>query len=147
MKKQTPNPISLLLKPTQRVHSQRPGIISLFQAFFTCLPLIFMTVSGFAQTGTWAALTNSPANGNNGVMLLLTDGRVLCQNNTGTGWDILKPDPSGSYANGTWSSADAMDSSRTFYSSQVVPDGRIFVAGGEYGSGGNEGAIYNPLTN
>lgn len=106
-----------------------------------------MTIPGISQTGTWTALTNSPANGNNGVMLQLTDGRVLCQNNTGTGWDILTPDASGSYANGTWSSADDMDSSRTFYTSQVLQDGRVFVAGGEYGSGGNEGATYNPLTN
>lgn len=147
MKKHTPIQIDLLNQQMRRFDWRRLRIRSRLQAVLTCLPLLFLSIAGFAQTGTWTALTNSPANGNNGVMLQLTDGRVLCQNNTGTGWDILTPDPSGSYANGSWSSADDMDSSRTFYTSQVLQDGRIFVAGGEYGSGGNEGATYNPLTN
>jgi hypothetical protein len=146
MKKHTTKPIDLLIEPTQRLHWLRPGMISNLQAFMICLPLIFLSISGFSQTGTWTALTNSPANGNNGVMLLLTDGRVLCKNNTGVGWDILSPDGSGSYENGSWLPADDMDSARTFCTSQVLQDGRIFIAGGEYGGGGNFGATYNPLT-
>lgn len=109
------------------------------------LILTFYASPTFAQTGTWTALSNSPPNGNNGVLLLLTDGRILCQNNTGFGWDILTPDAAGDYANGTWTVADNMDSSRTFYSSQVLADGRVFVAGGEYGTGGNSGATYDPI--
>jgi|GEM_PF-6032464 len=146
MKQHTPNPTHSFIQPTQRLYWQRPEVFSLLRAIFTILPLMVISISIFSQTGTWTALTKSPANGNNGVMLLLSDGRVLCQNNTGTGWNILTPDASGSYQNGDWTSADDMDSSRTFYTSEVLQDGRVFVAGGEYGSGGNEGATYNPLT-
>src|SRR6188768_2643497 len=114
MKKHVTNSIDHPIEQTERLLWQRPGMISHLRAIVTCLPLIILSISGFSQTGTWTALTNSPANGNNGVMLQLTDGRVICQNNTGTGWDILTPDASGSYVNGSWSAADDMDSSRTF---------------------------------
>jgi hypothetical protein len=146
MKKHTTNLIALLILQTQRLLWLRPGKFLQLQTVFTCLLFIFLAISGFTQTGTWTALTNLPANGNNGVMLLLTDGRVLCKNNTGVGWDILSPDGSGSYANGSWIASDDMDSSRTFCTSQVLQDGRVFIAGGEYGGGGNFGATYNPLT-
>jgi hypothetical protein len=147
MKQTTPTSNEHLFTFTQRL----PGIPLRFNAVcrsvFTSLILMCMAMPVFSQTGTWTALTNSPVNGNDGVMLLLADGRVLCKNNTGVGWDILSPDGSGSYANGGWTSADDMDSSRTFCTSQVLQDGRVFIAGGEYGSGGNEGATYNPLIN
>ncbi|HNB81222.1 MAG TPA: GEVED domain-containing protein, partial [Chitinophagaceae bacterium] len=51
------------------------------------------------------------------------------------------------YVNGTWSSIAPMISSRTYYSSQLLKDGRLYVCGGEYGSGGSSGEVYNPLTN
>jgi hypothetical protein len=34
---------------------------------------------------------------------------------------------------------------RLYYSSQVLPDGRVFVAGAEYGSGGSTAEIYDPV--
>src|SRR5262249_587368 len=33
---------------------------------------------------------------------------------------------------------------RQFYASAVLRDGRVFVAGGEYGTGGNKAEIYDP---
>src|SRR6188472_1356518 len=120
MKKTKTLPIPLLLYPTKRLHKMTPGMINFFRVTLTAFFWSFFTIACFSQTGTWTALNNSPANGNNGVMLLLTDGRVLCKNNTGTGWDILTPDASGSYVNGGWTSADDMDSSRTFCTSQVL---------------------------
>ncbi len=104
-----------------------------------------------AQTGSWTALTNQAPNPNNGVMLLLTDGTVICSNTSGagygTGWDRLTPDIHGSYANGTWTSIASMNYDRFAFSSQVLPSGKVYVAGGEYGAGGSYGEIYDPVAN
>lgn len=101
--------------------------------------------------GTWNALTNSAPHYNAGVMLLLPDGTVMCKTSSsgtyGKVWDKLTPDATGSYANGTWTSLAAMADDRLYFSSQVLRDGRVYVAGGEYGSGGYKGEVYNPLTN
>lgn len=104
-----------------------------------------------AQTGTWTALKNKAPNPNQGVMLLLTDGTVICANTAGsgygTGWDKLTPDIHGSYANGTWTSIASMNYDRTAFSSQVLPSGKVYVAGGEYGAGGSYGEVYDPVAN
>lgn len=104
-----------------------------------------------AQTGTWTALTNQAPHANQGVMLLLTDGTVICSNTSGpgygTGWDKLTPDASGSYVNGTWTSITSMNYDRFAFSSQVLPSGKVYVAGGEYGTGGSYGEIYDPVAN
>src|ERR1035438_1511646 len=67
--------------------------------------LLFMGQLSFAQTGTWTAVKNLAPQQSAGLMLVLTDGRILCQNIAGgtTGWMILTPDVKGSYQNGTWS--------------------------------------------
>ncbi|HTB31110.1 MAG TPA: T9SS type A sorting domain-containing protein, partial [Bacteroidia bacterium] len=96
-------------------------------------------------------VTNNAPNYNQGVTLLLTDGSVMCHNSSGggygTGWDRLIPDASGSYINGTWGSIASMNYDRLYFSSQVLPDGRVYVAGGEYGAGGIHGEVYSPFTN
>src|SRR4051812_43701168 len=115
------------------------------------LALFFWTGTAMAQ-GSWTALSNGAPNANNGVMLLLSDGRVMCKSNAGGGdgvgntWNLLTPDASGSYANGTWTTLSAMAKTRLYFSSQVLMDGRVFVCGGEYGTGGNFGEIYDPQT-
>jgi hypothetical protein len=105
--------------------------------------------SAFAQ-GTWTAVTNHPASSNAGVMLLLNDGTVLCKNSSGggngTGWSRLTP-VNGSYINGTWSTIASMAKDRLYFSTQVLPDGRVYACGGEYGAGGNNGEVWNPVTN
>ena len=98
-------------------------------------------------SGTWTALTHA-APGGVGTMLLLPDGSVMAQiNGISSDWARLTPDATGSYVHGTWTRLASMHDTRLYYSSQVLQDGRVFVAGGEYGSGGKTGEIYDPLTN
>ncbi len=86
--------------------------------------------------------------------LLLTDGTVIAHVScTGTWWK-LTPDVNGSYINGSWSQIASMPAGYAprFFSSAVLPDGRVIVEGGEYNTGctavwTNLGAIYNPLDN
>ena len=117
---------------------------------FVILGSSFFTLCG-AQTGTWTAVTNVAPDYCNGGMSLLTDGRVICHTTAGggngTGWDVLTPDSTGSYINGTWSTITPMTYERLFFSSQVLPSGKVYVAGGEYGAGGTEGEVYDPVTN
>src|SRR5215467_11062199 len=93
--------------------------------------------------GTWGALTHqtpslSP-NGNPSVMLLLSDGTVMVENDPtgggGTNWMKLTPDSHGSYASGTWSVLAPMQFSRGGCASDIMTNGQVFVAGGEYGTG------------
>lgn len=104
-----------------------------------------------ARAGTWTALTD-PAPGGVQLMMLLTDGTIACYDGdsdpaTGGDWYRLTPDSSGSYANGSWSAMASLNDSRRYSSSQVLRDGRIFVAGGEYGAGATTAEIYNPANN
>ncbi len=84
-------------------------------------------------------------------MLLLTDGTVICKddagNGQGTGWNKLTPDIHGSYSNGTWTSIAPMNYDRLFFASQVLPNGKVFAAGGEYGAGATRGEVYDPVAN
>jgi len=102
---------------------------------------------GFA--GTWTKLAHNAPAGVNG-MLLLSDGTVMAaRNNGGTigkDWYRLTPDSSGSYVNGTWSTLAPMHDTRLYYATQMLKDGRVFVAGGEYGTGGPHSEVYDPLT-
>jgi hypothetical protein len=103
-----------------------------------------------AFAGTWTPLANhAPSEVN--LMLLLPDGTVMCAQNDdstiGNGWFRLTPDVHGSYVHGTWTTLAHAHDTRLFYPSQVLRDGRVFVAGGEYGSGGPKAEVYNPLTN
>ncbi|HET6993039.1 MAG TPA: T9SS type A sorting domain-containing protein, partial [Bacteroidia bacterium] len=58
------------------------------------------------------------------------------------------------YANGTWTTMTPMHDTRVYFASQVLKDGRVFVAGGEIenesptgnGTGGYSGETYNPVT-
>jgi hypothetical protein len=97
--------------------------------------------------GTWTALTNRSPDAVN-TMLLLPDGTVLAADaNDEVTWYRLTPDIHGSYLNGTWTTNAAMHDSRLYYSSDVLTNGRMFVAGAEYGTGGASGEIYDPLLN
>ena len=92
-------------------------------------------------------------------MLLLTDGRVLCQDAggpfsaNGTGhWNTLTPDKHGSYINGTWNQVADGPNKPQFFASAVLNNGRVFVAGGEYNGSDAEAEllaaeIYDPVTN
>jgi hypothetical protein len=106
-------------------------------------------------SGFWTPLaTAAPSSDGIGTMLLLSDGTVMAQGGGSSSfentWYKLTPDASGSYINGTWSKLASMHFTRLYYGSSVMPDGRIFVVGGEYSNAGsdtNTGEIYNPVTN
>ena len=112
-----------------------------------------LIVAGTVNAGTWTPVTRTAPSASGGLMLLLTDGTVMCKSSSGTtdgignAWNKLTPDSTGSYVNGTWTSLAPMADTRLYFSSQVLKDGRVFVAGGEYGTGGSLGETYNPVTN
>jgi hypothetical protein len=110
----------------------------------------------FLPAGTWSAVTNL-APDDIGTMMLLSDGTVMAQNFGAAAnenrWYRLTPNASGSYAGGTWSNLASMNLQRLYYGSNVLPDGRVFVMGGEFSGSAltenltNTGEIYNPVAN
>jgi hypothetical protein len=108
--------------------------------------------------GTWVPLNNFAPDGIN-TMLLLPDGTVMAaggqpaENTFSQAWYRLTPDSTGSYVNGTWSTLAPMHYPRLYYSSQVLTNGEVFIAGAEYstdlftGPGTTNAEIYNPIAN
>lgn len=105
------------------------------------------------QLGTWVPLSTLAPSSSGGLMLLLSDGTVMAKSESGGGdgigstWMRLTPNASGSYINGTWSTMTTMNFTRLYFSSQVLKDGRVYVAGGEYGTGLTNGEVYDPMAN
>jgi hypothetical protein len=89
-------------------------------------------VAQFAQAATWVPLTNLNPGGSTQIMLQLTDGTILVQAYDGKTWTKLTPDIHGSYINGTWSSVGSQIVPREYFASQVLPNGKVWVMGGEY---------------
>ena len=120
--------------------------------FFFLLLFSVYCVPSFSQ-GTWTPLTTVAPDQSGGGMLLLSDGTILCKTFSGGSdgygniYDRLTPDVSGNYANGSWSAIAPMGKTRLYYSTELLKDGRVYVAGGEYGTGNAAGETYNPLTN
>jgi len=110
--------------------------------------LVFTTLSGLAQTLT--RMTNQPPDGA-GISFLLTDGTVVTQANSESGWAKLTPDKNGSYVNGTWKTIASLPSGYVpdAFASAVLADGRLVISGGEYNNNQfaftNLGAIYDPV--
>jgi PKD repeat protein len=110
-----------------------------------------------AQIGTWAKVKNLAPDPNNGGMIVLTDGSIVLHTSSGgtmgdgTIWDRLTPDSTGSYINGTWSQIAPMTQERFSFSSEMLKNGNVYAAGGEYGTDGTQAGwhieVYNPLTN
>lgn len=100
--------------------------------------LVASSLTGNA-TGSWTQLANNAPAGIQ-MLLLLPDGTVMAQGYFSTSWYRLTPDANGSYINGTWSNRASMNESRLFYSSVVLQNGKVFVAGGEYGTNGTTNA-------
>ena len=95
---------------------------------------------------SWDVLTDPPGFGTS-TMLLLTDGRVICQEDGTANWSALTPDTHGSYKNGTWAPIAPMASWRRYYASAVLANGNVLVAGGEDAPTGdtNDCEIYDPV--
>jgi hypothetical protein len=97
--------------------------------------------------GSWIPLLNKPPGTNAGHMLLLSDGTAMVQQGVTSNWFRLTAGSTGGYSNGIWSSLAPMSASRKYYSSDVLPDGRVFIIGGEHNNAPletNFGEIYNP---
>jgi hypothetical protein len=130
---------------------------SLKTAMVTVLLCAVALLSSLTALAQWTAVSNSGGpDQNGGVMLLLPDGRVMCKTFAGDSkdtdgygnyWNILTPGSDGNYANGSWSRTAAMFRTRLYFSSQVLADGRVYVAGGEYGDGGSQIEVYSPGSN
>ncbi|MBV8800957.1 MAG: hypothetical protein JO208_14270 [Alphaproteobacteria bacterium] len=113
---------------------------------------------GSKQSGTWTDLKKAfPGPTGPDTSLLMTDGTVLMHSWCTSKWYRLTPDSKGSYVNGKWTQAGSLPSGYYpfFFASEVLPDGRIMINGGEYnssdgncGSGAwtNKGALYDPVS-
>ena len=121
------------------------------KALWLILAIFLFSNIGRAQ-GIWLPVTQTAPDYNAGGMLLLTDGSVLVKtsaggfDNIGNTYDRLTPDIHGSYVNGTWTQIAPMFDTRLYYSSQVLRDGHVYIAGGEYGTGRALGEVYYPET-
>ena len=117
--------------------------------------LAFVTVALLCVLGSasaqWQPLTHQPTFSASNP-LLLTDGTIMAHDTGGANWWKLTPDQNGSYLNGTWTQLASLPAGYQplYYSSAVLPDGRVIVEGGEYNMGHdawtNKGAIYDPRT-
>lgn len=109
-----------------------------------------LAATSYAQ-GTWTPVAGNSPDYNQGVMVLLTDGSVMVKSGggggagTGSGWNRLTPDVHGSYVNGSWTATSAMLDSRLYFSTQVLKNGSIYAAGGEYGTGRSAAEVYLPI--
>jgi len=97
--------------------------------------------------GNWQGLTHQPPF-QTSTMILLSDGRVMVQEEATAHWHALTPDSSGSYMNGTWSTLADMRFWRRYYASGMLKDGRVILIGGEQNGDfqdTNKGEIYDPV--
>jgi hypothetical protein len=116
-----------------------------------------LALPGLVSAQKWQPLHNQPTFSSPGTLVLLGDGTVMVHDGCAADWWKLTPDKTGSYINGTWKKLASLPSGYAplYYSSAVLPDGRVMVEGGEYlGSGSNcnsvwttKGAIYDPVKN
>lgn len=96
------------------------------------------------MAGSWSSTTIT-AGFTTDMMLLLTDGSVMCNQLLTNRWHRLTPDSQGSYIKGSWSSLAPMLDDPNIptplggpnyapygFASAVLKDGRVFIAGGEY---------------
>jgi hypothetical protein len=119
---------------------------------FAFATVALLCALGASAQSPWQPLTHQPSFSASNP-LLLTDGTVMVHDGGAADWWKLTPDQNGSYVNGTWSQLASLPAGYAplYYSSAVLPDGRVIVEGGEYNMGvpawTNKGAIYDPRTN
>jgi parallel beta-helix repeat protein len=134
--------------PKLNVRHRRASVAAVYQAVCEGLEVRWL----LSAVGNWVALsTTGTAPPDGGSMLnLLSNGKVLIQdglninpNNGSTSEYLLSPQGP-TYADGSWSQTGSLNEVRLFSSSAVLPDGRVFVVGGEYPNFSNTCEIYNP---
>jgi hypothetical protein len=110
-------------------------------------------------SGSWTTVaTPVPASDGAQMAMLLTDGSVMVHGGGGANsaaWYKLTPKGI-SYAAGGWSTLLPMSKPRLFFGSNILPNGKVMVLGGEYTgpnttpatvTDDNTGEIYDPTTN
>lgn len=108
------------------------------------------SVLASAQQGTWVPLTNlCPESAE--TALLLTDGSIFVRSFSNYQHHFkLTPTPDGNYVNGKWSQLADAPIGILYGPYEVLRDGRVFIAGGEYLSNGqndhNTCEVYDPVT-
>src|SRR5215472_11185846 len=111
-----------------------------------------LVASPATQAATWAKV-NNPAPSSIQIMVQMTDGTILVQSYNGQTWMKLTRDIHGSYINGTWSVLAPALTPRIYFASQVLPNGKFWLIGGEYTGPGllanwsNTAEIYDPVAN
>jgi hypothetical protein len=113
-----------------------------------------LALASMASAQKWQNLKHPPTFLTD-TAVLLTDGTVMVHEICSPRWHRLTPDNKGSYVNGTWSAMGSMPSNYgpLYFASQVLPDGRVVVEGGEYNDSNCDpaettlGAIYDPFKN
>ena len=142
----------------RRMRRGRANLIAL-----TCLTAFLGLSTNFCKadattSGTWSPLSHPLCGAGQPCAqatapLLLTDGTVIIHVPSTASWLRLPPDINGSYVNGSWSPIASLPAGYAplYFASQVLPDGRVIINGGEYNFGvpvwTTLGAIYDPLTN
>ena len=129
------------------------SLVSTLQGARVRVPALFAVIAAVlpaltplkSAAGTWAPLSSSPPVTVNAA-LVLSDGSILTDNGSGQ-CARLTPDIHGSYVNGTWTQLSSMNFGRLFFSTEMLTNGTVFVAGGEYGNGSDHGEIFDPLRN
>ena len=138
-------------------HNLNPLPVKLRGGRLVRLVLLLVLLAGLAPgqagaAGYWTQLVNPvPSRYGVNLMLLLPDGTVMAAENNGflppgVNWFRLTPGSQGGYTNGTWSGMNPMTYNRMFYASQVLTNGNVLVAGGEYGAGNTNAELYNTLS-
>ena len=131
------------MKPTSQ-NAKVQAALPRFALMLTAL--LWLLTPRLSNAGTWTNVVAS-APGSIQLMLLLSDGTVMCSDGGNGAWFKLTPDSNGSYINGSWTNLSSMSYTRRYFSSAMLRDGRIFVAGGEYGTGTTNAEIYDPVFN
>ena len=112
------------------------------------LAVLFCSLLAASAQADWTALSTFPPNSVNiELMLLLPDGTIMAAHNFGGGygndWYKLTPNNLGHYTNGVWSTRASASYTRLWCSSQVLNNRKVFVAGGEYGTGTTNVELYD----
>jgi hypothetical protein len=124
------------------------------------LPVVGATPGpGPGHRSPWKPLTHQPPfraarEFGPGSMFLMSDGSVLLHQDDTRDWMRLVPDHHGSYLHGRWQHVPPLPAGYAplYFTSAVLPDGRLVLMGGEYDGGDkqvetNLGAIFDPQTN
>ena len=115
--------------------------------------LVLLSFASVLPADTWTPLKNR-APGVARAFALLTDGTVMVDLD-GQHWSRLTPDRQGNYANGDWTTTpgSSMSIARFSFTTQVLPNGKLWVFGGEYSGVGmianlnGTGEIFDPVSN